>query len=30
MKRSGPGHNKSGISMKTLITVAKDYKLEGP
>lgn len=30
MKKSGPGYNKSGIQMKTLITIAKDYKLEGP
>lgn len=30
MKKSGVGYNKHGISMKSLITVAKDYKLEGP
>lgn len=30
MKRSGPGYNKSGISLKVLLTIAKDYKLEGP
>lgn len=27
MKRSGPGYNKSGISLKVLLTIAKDYKL---
>lgn len=30
MKRSGPGYNKPGISLKSLVIAAKDYKLEGP
>lgn len=27
MKRSGPGYNKPGILMKSLVIIAKDYKL---